>query len=341
MKNRMTAVGDIHQCVQPAINSLSRKRHKAVNELLKASTKMEIFIDAPGPQGLLKGTMLGPASKHDPVVLIIPGSGPTDRDGNSPLGINASTYQLLAEGLAAHNITTVRIDKRGLFASAEATADPNAVTIADYVTDIDAWVSVIRRHTGALSIWLLGHSEGGLVALAADKKREDICGLLLVSTPGRRVGELLREQLRVNPANTPFLCQALSVIDSLENGKRVDTTDMPSALLGLFRPQVQGFLISVFSYDPARLLQNYPKPVLILQGLRDIQVREIDARILKQADPQAALVLLPNVNHVLKHVASDEWADNVATYADPEPPLAPGVIEAISHFIDKNTSASC
>ena len=122
---------------------------------------METFIDAPGPHGLLKGTMLGPASKHAPVVLIIPGSGPTDRDGNSPLGINASTYRLLAEGLAARNITTVRIDKRGLFASAAAAADPDAVTIADYVTDIDAWVNVIRQHTGAPGVWLLGHSEGG------------------------------------------------------------------------------------------------------------------------------------------------------------------------------------
>lgn len=297
---------------------------------------MEILIDAPGPYGLLKGTMLGPASKHDPVVLIIPGSGPTDRDGNNPLGINTSTYRLLAEGLATRNITTVRIDKRGLFASAAATPDPNAVTIADYVTDIDAWVSVIRQHTGAPSIWLLGHSEGGLVALAADKKREDVRGLLLVSTPGRRGGELLREQLRANPANVPLLCQALSAIDSLENGNRVDTTDMPPALLGLFRPQLQGYLISNFSYDPAQLLENYQKPVLILQGLRDIQVREVDARILKQADPQAMLALLPNVNHVLKHVASDEWTDNVAIYADPELPLAPGVIDAISDFIEKH-----
>jgi pimeloyl-ACP methyl ester carboxylesterase len=299
---------------------------------------METLIEAPGPQGLLKGSMLGPASRHAPVVLIIPGSGPTDRDGNNRLGINASTYRLLAEGLAARNITTVRIDKRGLFASAAATPAPNAATIADYVTDIDAWVSVIRQHTGAPRIWLLGHSEGGLVALATDKKKEDICGLLLVSTPGRRMGELLREQLRSNPANALFLSQALSAIDSLENGNQVDTTNMPSALLGLFRPQVQGFLMSVFSYNPAQLLENYPKPVLILQGLRDIQVHEVDARILKQAAPEAALALLPNVNHVLKHVASDEWADNVATYADPELPLAPGVLEAICDFIEQSTA---
>jgi uncharacterized protein len=131
---------------------------------------VESFIEAAGPQGPLKGTMLVPASGVAPMMLIIPGSGPTDRNGNSAYGLKASTYKLLAAGLAARGIGTVRIDKRGMFASAAAVADPNAVTIDDYAADVETWIAAIRKQTGAPSVWALGHSEGGLVALAAAQK---------------------------------------------------------------------------------------------------------------------------------------------------------------------------
>jgi hypothetical protein len=96
---------------------------------------------------------------------------------------------------------------------------------------------------------------------------------------------------------------------------------------------VQGFLISAFSYDPAQLIAGYKKPVLIVQGLRDIQAREADAQLLKKADPAATLVLLPDVNHVLKSVSSDDLRANIATYGNSALPLAPGVVEAISNFL--------
>jgi len=293
---------------------------------------VESPIEAPGPAGPLKGTLLTPDGARGPVVLIIPGSGPTDRDGNSPAGVLAAPYRLLAEGLAAHGVTSARIDKRGMFGSSAATADANAVTIPDYVTDVQAWTRVIREHTKAPCIWLLGHSEGGLVAMAA-AENPDVCGLLLVSAPGRPMGEIIREQLKTNPANAPLLSQALPALDALEAGKRVDTAGMPPALLRLFSPQVQGFLISAFSYDPAKLLAGYGKPVLILQGQRDLQVREADAQALKLADPKATLVLLPDVNHVLKSVAADDVRANFATYGNSSLPLAPGVVQSISDFL--------
>jgi uncharacterized protein len=298
-----------------------------------AAAPLETLIEPHGPLGPLKGTMLAPAAGMGPVVLIIPGSGPTDRDGNNPAGVLAAPYRLLAEGLIAHGVTTVRIDKRGMFGSASATTDANAVTIADYVTDVHAWTTVIRQRTHASCIWLLGHSEGGLVAMAVANNQQDVCGLILVSAAGRPMGEVIRDQIAANPANAPLLGRALPAIDTLEAGKRVDTANMPPALLRLFRPQVQGFLISAFSYDPSHLLKGYPKPVLIIQGLRDLQVHEADAHILKEADPQATVVLLADVNHVLKSVASDDRSANIATYTDASLPLAPGVLVAIDDFL--------
>lgn len=293
---------------------------------------VETAVEAPGPSGPLRGTMLAPASGTRAVVLIVPGSGPTDRDGNNPLGVRAAPYRLLAEALAGRGIATVRIDKRGTFGSAAA-GSANAVTIADYAADVHQWVQAARARTGAPCIWVLGHSEGGLVALAAAQRPEDICGLLLVSASGRPVGTVLREQLRANPANASLLGQALPAIDALEAGRHVDVAGMDPHLLPLFAPPVQAYLIDLFSYDPAALIHAVHQPVLIVQGQRDLHVNETDARRLAAADAGARLVLIPNANHVLKAVATDDRAANVATYADPTLPLAPGIAEPIADFV--------
>ena len=289
---------------------------------------------APGPNGPLAGTMLG-EGRGRPVVLIVPGSGPTNRDGDSPLGITAAPYRLLAEALAAQGVTTVRIDKRGLFGSKAAIPDANAVTIADYAADVHAWAKAIRARTGARCVWVLGHSEGGLVALAAAQTPADLCGLILVSSPGRPMGAVLREQLAANPANAPLLAQAEAALTALETGKPVDRSTMHPALMSLFPPQLDGYWRSILSYDPAKLIAAWRGPVLIEQGTRDLQVSVADAQALKAAQPRATLVLIEGATHVLKRVAGDNRAANMATYADPSLPLADGfvgpIVAAVKH----------
>jgi len=289
-------------------------------------------ITAPGPQGALHGTLIPPAPDR-PLLLILPGSGPTDRDGNSPLGIRAGTYRMLAEALAARGIGTARIDKRGLGASAGAVADGNAVTIGDYVTDTRAWIASLRAKTGRACIWLAGHSEGGLIALAAAQQPEGICGIILVAAPGRPLGTILREQLRANPANAPLLPQAMAAIDRLEAGERVDAGTLPPALQRLFAPQVQGFLIDAMAYDPAALAGKVALSMLILQGEADLQVSLADAQALHAARPAATLALLPGVNHVLKAVPAGDRAANFARYGDASAPLAPAVVDAMAAFV--------
>ena len=298
-----------------------------------SSIFIQSTIQAPGPDGPLVATMLAPETRDAPVVLIVPGSGPTNHDGDGPRGLRAGTYRLMAQDLATRGIASVRIDKRGQYASRAAVSDPNAVTIGDYAADVRNWVSVIRQHTGATCVWVLGHSEGGLVALVAAQKPADICGLILVATVGRPLGTVLREQLRANPANAPLLDLGLAAIADLEAGKRVEKGLIPPAFLPLLRPAVQDFLIGAFALDPATLIAGYHGPVLIVQGRRDIQVGVTDAERLAHADPAARLVLLPDTNHVLKVVGSDDRDANLATYSDPGLPLAPGVIDAISSFV--------
>jgi pimeloyl-ACP methyl ester carboxylesterase len=304
--------------------------------IVAAADPVETEIQAPGPKGPLKGLMLSPDASGAPVVLIIPGSGPTNRDGNSLHGLNTDTYKLLAKGLTARGIASVRVDKRGMFSSAAAIPNANDVTIADYASDVHSWAGVIREKTGAKCVWVLGHSEGGLVAMVAARDNPpDICGLLLVAAPGRKFGELLKDQMRSNPANAPFLDEALRDVDRLEAGKRVDI-DLEKTrpeITAIFAPAVQGFLIDLCSYDPPKILTGYKGKALILQGERDIQVSADDARLLKAADENAKLVLLPDVNHVLKAVETDDRMINLQTYFDPKLPLAPGVVEALADFV--------
>ena len=291
-------------------------------------------ITAPGPNGPLAGTFVDAGAKA-PVVLIIPGSGPTDRDGNNPLGVQAAPYRLLSEALAGKGVSTIRIDKRGMLGSKDAILDPNAVRIADYAADTHSWVKAIRERTGAPCVWVLGHSEGGLIALTAAQQPEGICGVILVSTAGRKIGTVIREQLRANPANAPLLDIALPAIDSLESGKSVDSSAMPAPLQKLFAPQVQPYLMDLMAADPAKLAASASVPMLIVQGGRDLQVSEADAKLLADAQPKGKLVIIPEMNHVLKDVSVDDRAANFATYADPSLPVDPGIVETVAGFVKR------
>ena len=254
------------------------------------------------------------------------------------MGILAAPYKLLAQGLAAEGVASVRIDKRGMFGSKAAIPDANKVTMADYARDVHSWIEVIRKRTGVPCVWVLGHSEGGMVALAAAQNPDGICGLVLASAAGRPLGEVIRAQLKQNPANAPILDQAFAAIDSLEQGKTVDTSAMNPAIVPLFRPEVQAYEIDAFKYDPAKLIAAYKGPVLIVQGERDLQVPLADAEALKSADPAATLDLVPTMNHVLKSVPSDDRTANIATYGDPSLPLAPGVAATIARFVSDHAA---
>lgn len=284
--------------------------------------------------GELAGTFLPATDPAAPVALIIPGSGPTDRDGNNPLGVKAAPLRLLAEGMAAQGVRTLRADKRGMFGSRTATPDANAVTIADYVDDARVWIDLLRRKTGASCVWLIGHSEGGLVSLEAAARLQDICGIILLASPGRPLADILREQLRANPANAPVLADALSAIDRLQRAERVDVSRMHPALQSLFAPAVQGFVIDVMRRDPAGLIATLQLPVLIVQGGRDLQVAMADAERLKAAAPSARLHIVPGMNHVLKSAPADQ-AGNLAVYRQADTPLVYGLVDVVAGFIKR------
>jgi uncharacterized protein len=288
-------------------------------------------IEVAGPLGPLRGSLLRSLG-NGPVALVLAGSGPTDRHGDQPTGIRAAPYRLLAEALAAAGVSSLRVDKRGMFGSARAIENPNAVTIDDYAGDAATWVARLVAD-GARCVWLIGHSEGGLVALRAAQLSQSICGVVLASAPGRRLGDVLREQLAANPANAPINEEAFRTISGLEGGAPVDVSAAAAPLRRLFHPEVQGFLISTFRIDPAKEIARLRVPILIVQGDADMQVGVADADRLATANAAATRRIIRGMNHVWKSAPGDDRAANLATYRDPDLPLAAGFAETVATFI--------
>jgi pimeloyl-ACP methyl ester carboxylesterase len=287
----------------------------------------EADVSLKTPSGTLSGTETHLAGgQASTIALILAGSGPTDRNGNGPT-IHTDTYKMLAAGLAAHGIATLRADKRGIGASAGAMMSEGDLRITTYADDAKAWAADLKKRTGARCVWLIGHSEGALIAELAAQDNPDVCGLALLAGPGRKAGDVLREQLAALP--DLLKQQAFAAIAELETGRTVASP--PPELMALFRPSVQPYLISWLAIDPATLLAKQKAPVLIVQGDTDIQVGISDATLLAAARPDAKLVILPGVNHILKRAPADRAA-NIATYSEPNLPLAPGVVDTIADF---------
>jgi len=109
--------------------------------------------------------------------------------------------------------------------------------------------------------------------------------------------------------------------------------DVNPALVQLFRPSVQPFLVSYFKYDPREEIAKLHTPVLVIQGETDIQTNPDDADALIGANRSARKKLIAGMNHVLKEAGADQQSQ-MRTYTDPTLPLAEGLVEEIVRFVE-------
>lgn len=285
------------------------------------------------PSGVIHGTLLLPAGAQPkvPLALLIAGSGPTDRDGNTPLlpGKNNS-LKLLAESLAAQGIASVRYDKRGIGASMSGAAQSESdLRFAHYVDDATGWVVQLRKDARFGKITVIGHSEGSLIGLMAAQK-SPVDAVVSVAGAGRPIADVLNEQLeRGLPSATKP--EALRILNELRNGRPV--AEVPPALAMLFRPSVQPYLLSWLPIDPAAEAGKLKVPVLIVQGSTDIQTTVADAQRLAEGQPAAKLVIIEGMNHVLKEVR--EASQQMASYSDATLPLHKELAATIGSFVPK------
>ncbi len=284
-------------------------------------------------KGVLDGTLLMPKStKKVPVVLIVAGSGPTDRNGNSSLSVTAKSYQLLAEGLANKGIASLRYDKRGVGKSASSMMKESDLTFETYIQDVQQWIDTLKKSNRFSKITVLGHSEGSLLGMVAVQK-SPVDGYISLAGPARGIDEILNEQIAQQPLPDSVKNEVKRNLDRLKRGETFPKLMQNMAVVMLFRPSIQPYMISWLKYVPAEEIKKVKAKTLIIQGTTDIQVNKNEGKLLAKAQPKAKLILINGMNHVLKDAAIDR-AENIKTYTNPDLPLAKGMIETVVKFVD-------
>ncbi len=282
--------------------------------------------------GEIHGTLLVPDNASRTAVLIIAGSGPTDRNGNSSVtGIATNTYKMLADSLAARGYASLRYDKRGIAASMAAGADESQLTFEAYIDDAVAWAEWLAADERFDRVVLAGHSEGGLIALVAAKRTDKVVAVVTLAGVGESIDATLRRQLGTQPE--PYRSECMRIIDELKAGRTV--SDPMPELAALFRPSVQPFLISQMRYEPATEARTLSQPLLVVQGTTDIQINLNDAIKLSTVNPRTRLAIISEMNHVLKPCASLDQQAQMMTYINDTLPLAPTLVATIADFLSK------
>ena len=295
--------------------------------LLAYATEEPVVLHVDGFD--IHGTLRVPeADSAVPVALIIAGSGAADRDGNSPGMINNSN-KMLAEGLNANGVATLNTDKRGIAASANPDAKEEDLRFEDYIKDASLWIDFLADDPRFSEVFIIGHSEGSLIGMCVAKDNPKVDAFVSLAGVGVSGDVILKKQLGEQSA---MLLEIVTpMIDRLKAGELLGEVD--PMLMSLFRPSVQPYIISWFQYDPAEIIKQLTIPVLIINGTTDIQVGVEQAELLQDAKPDAKLVLIENMNHVLKDAEVANRIAQLPVYMDPDLPLSAELIPAITDWV--------
>lgn len=288
------------------------------------AAEMELSIAGVG--GTLSGSFQE-AAAGAPIVVVVPGSGPSDRDGN--IGrLHPDTYRSLADDLRQAGIATLRYDKYGAGKSTRV-ADDGLPTIKDEAEDVRRWVRELRsRHPGQ-PVVLLGHSEGALIAELAAVDA-DIAGLILAEPIGRNVADALQRQLAHTASTAAYAEQAAGIIARLRQGQATDVQAIPAALRPVFSEPAQRYFMDWMSYDPCQVLAGSSVRTLIIHGTSDLQVDSDEARRLQSCRSGVGLLDIAGMNHLFRDVG-DDIAANKKSYLSAAP-LDPGFVQAVAKF---------
>ena len=282
--------------------------------------------------GDIFGTLRVPPSDTTvPVVLIIAGSGPTDRNGNNPQMQNNS-LKMLAKSLYHSQIASLSFDKRGVAESASSAIAEIDLRFEDFINDVRGWIDLLAQDERFTEIIVAGHSEGALIGKVAAQNNANVAKFISIAGAGASAGDILREQLSAQLAGQQAIEDLLfSFIDQLENGETVE--NIPPMFYALFRPSVQPYLISWFKYNPQTEIAKLDIPILIVNGTTDIQVSVAQAELLAAAQPNAQKVIIENMNHVLKTIEATDMMSQMATYTNPTLPINSELVERIVGFV--------
>jgi pimeloyl-ACP methyl ester carboxylesterase len=262
-----------------------------------------------------------------PLVIFIQGSGNPDRNGNqAALGINANYIKTLRDSLNHKGIAFYSYDKRNVTPS-NMPLIMEKFEFTDLVDDAKIAISEFLNDERFSSITIIGHSQGSLVGMLATNNEVD----KFISLAG--VSETIDKTIvrQVTNQNAQFGQIAESHFKELkETGEIKEPNPM---LQSIFAKQNLEFIRSYMAYDPVEEIKKLDLPVLIINGNKDLQVLESDAKALHEADPDAELKIIDGMNHVLKTISKDE--DNMKSYMSPDFPISEELIAVITTFVKK------
>lgn len=293
--------------------------------LVNAQTETELSIGR-----WVMGTLaVGEKSHTNTLIIIHPGSGPTDRNGNQKGSANNS-LKMLSDSLVARGHSCFRLDKRIIKMMNEKNLKEKDLVFDTLVNDLKEVVAFFIQKYSFKNIVLAGHSEGSLISILAASGNQNVKAVISISGPGRPADVVLSDQIA---ASAPFIKDTCNVILAmLKKGIKPDTI-MP-LLNNLFRPSVQNYLISWMKYNPAIELSKLNIPVLIINGDNDLQVAVSEADILNSVNKNSKKVIIEGMNHVLK-LCDKTKQGNLATYSNPNLPISVDLVDAVDGFVKK------
>ncbi|PRZ28319.1 alpha/beta hydrolase [Flavobacterium granuli] len=292
------------------------------NKDLISFNKKEITINP-----LLQGALYSPLkeNKKTNLVILIAGSGPTDRDGNQK-GMTNNSLKYLAEDLAKNDIATFSYDKRIIAQMAAGTMDEKTLLFDDFIKDSKDILTFFKNQKKYNKIIIAGHSEGALIGMITANGNAD--AYISLAGAGRTIDAIIVEQIE---KKAPFLKEEVQKnLETLKTGKTFELKNQ--MLASLFRESVQPYMISWIKYNPQNEIKKLQIPVLILNGTKDLQVTVSEAELLKKAKPEAKLAIIEDMNHIFKEIKGDN-SENMKSYTDPNLPVTVKLVTTITLFI--------
>lgn len=327
-----------------------------VSALARGQASAEVEVAFAGYKGFeLAGSLSLPArvpAGGAPGVLLLPGSGPADRDGSTPQ-IRIDLLKEMARRLADEGFAVLRFDKRsaarysGRWPADDPAAANDFFSWEAFTGDARAALDLLRARpeVDRARTAIVGHSEGGLIALQLGSDLAAAgsppAALVLAGTAARRLDEVMREQLaRVLGIDESDEATRKRYYDAMDGAfrsvveKGTVPPDLPIELQGAFPAYAPRLLRSYFTLDPTALARSYPGPVLILHGALDSQVpaEEHTARMLAALASRPGgvqeRVVVPGASHNLKPV---EKMTDFGFAGD----VVPAALDALSGFLKR------
>ena len=315
----------------------------------------------------LAGTLTIPEhTAPAPVVVLITGSGPQDR--NEEL-LKHKPFLVIADYLTRQGIAVLRFDDRGV---GKSTGTFSKATTADFATDVDAAVKYLksRKDIDKKNIGLIGHSEGGMIAPMVAASNKSIAFIVLLAGPGVKIDQLMLKQLELISRDSKVndsiinLTKAINTdvfhllqtgingpqvpdkIKEIYNNHLKNYSDDQKKEMGLSAAATEAAIIQLLSpwfryflnFDAHKYLSALKCPVLALNGGNDHQVFSKDnlpaiKKALEDGKNKDFMILeLPGLNHLFQNCHACTFAE----YAKLEETFSPTALDAMSSWIKKH-----